>query len=105
MKHLGAWDRISTERMRPYQDMQVWDGISDARITFGVADIASPQSANEDTAIAWIIENLNLQRSILAKLDEYRSEGAKVEIFESRRVEAIELPEAVESEFPDEDWR
>lgn len=59
--------------------MQVWDGISDSRITFD-----SPYSdvTDEIQPMATLVENMHLQRGILASL---RQRGA-VEIIDGTRV-------------------
>ncbi|CAG8507156.1 13046_t:CDS:2, partial [Dentiscutata heterogama] len=63
---IGVWENINHERVRPFKDMQVWDGISNARIRFNSDDsIPINKSAK---ALAWIIENHNIQHAILTKL-------------------------------------
>src|SRR4051812_34842287 len=42
---IGAWSHINTERVQPYQEMQVWDGISGARISFDWTESATPASS------------------------------------------------------------
>lgn len=46
--------------------MEVWDGISDARINFNTAELRLA-SANE--GMSRLTENLNLQRGLLRSLD------------------------------------
>ncbi|OBZ66876.1 Ubiquinone biosynthesis monooxygenase COQ6, mitochondrial [Grifola frondosa] len=38
---IGAWAHVEEERTSPIEEMQVWDGISDARITFSADDSLS----------------------------------------------------------------
>jgi len=44
--------------------MQIWDGISDARLTFSASDSSDPSSE-----LSRLTENLNLQRALLRQLD------------------------------------
>ncbi|KAK7970592.1 ubiquinone biosynthesis mono0xygenase COQ6 [Apiospora saccharicola] len=32
LNRIGAWDHLARERVQPYHEMQVWDGVTDARI-------------------------------------------------------------------------
>jgi ubiquinone biosynthesis monooxygenase Coq6 len=60
---------------------QVWDGVSDARITFSVADL--PLQAQE---MSRMTENLNLQRGLLKHL----SQIPEVQLLDNVRVTTIE---------------
>lgn len=82
--------------------MQVWDGVSDARIDFNAASLNT-----ENNAIAYIVENVHIQNALLKRLDACRSEGAHVDILPKARVQAITMDE--ESPSPQEgldlsDW-
>ncbi|KAG8718327.1 putative ubiquinone biosynthesis monooxygenase [Ceratobasidium sp. 394] len=66
--------------------MQVWDGVSDARIHFLTSDLARlPTTGAAPTSMASMTENLNLQRGILRRLDELSS----VELLDTAKVEDI----------------
>ena len=61
--------------------MQVWDGISVARIKFN----------NENTGIgplAWILENYNIHHAILKTLDQYK-EDSDVDFLDNTKVQII----------------
>jgi ubiquinone biosynthesis monooxygenase Coq6 len=77
--------------------MQVWDGVSDARIEFDWAPGSAPSSG---TTIAYMTENLNLTSGLLKRLEELGG----VSVFDNARVENISLGEEAEmlnlSEWP-----
>lgn len=81
------------ERIQPYHEMQVWDGISGARIEFD-------WNGGADQTIAYMIENLNITSGLLRRLDDLG--GAT--IFDNTKVEGIsfgeESDEANLSEWP-----
>ncbi|KAI1793424.1 ubiquinone biosynthesis hydrox [Ganoderma leucocontextum] len=67
---IGAWAHVDEGRTCSIEEMQVWDGLSDARITFSMHDDhASILSAEPETQLARLTENLNLQRALLRYLD------------------------------------
>ncbi|GAA6050712.1 hypothetical protein JCM3770_006591 [Rhodotorula araucariae] len=102
----GIWHHLDTARTRPLDELQVWDGLSDARIEFQAPFLpAASSSAAEDTwdaafasalrprraALSTMVENLNLQRAALRRIDQcVRDYGARVEILDAKRVEGIE---------------
>ncbi|KAK0655685.1 hypothetical protein B0T16DRAFT_364254 [Cercophora newfieldiana] len=96
LEKIGAWHHLDQSRVQPYQEMQVWDGVSDARIEFDWA--GSAPSAGQ--TIAYMTENLNLTSGLLKRLDELGC----VSVFDSARVENISLGEQTEklnlSEWP-----
>ncbi|KAL0953694.1 hypothetical protein HGRIS_004888 [Hohenbuehelia grisea] len=63
----GAWEYVEQGRTNPVEDMQVWDGVSDARIAFHASDMF-PGSSSELPQMARLTENLNLQRGLLRHL-------------------------------------
>ncbi|KAI0442281.1 hypothetical protein F4803DRAFT_520061 [Xylaria telfairii] len=85
---IGAWSHVRRDRVQPYQEMQVWDGVSDARIEFDW----TPGSAPDRRTIAYMIENLNLTSGLLKRIDELGG----ITIFDSARVENITLGEETE---------
>ncbi|KAI1436779.1 hypothetical protein GGR50DRAFT_649671 [Xylaria sp. CBS 124048] len=85
---IGAWSHIYRDRVQPYHEMQVWDGVSDARIEFDWA----PGSAPDGRTIAYMIENLNLASGLLKRIDELGG----ITTFDSARVENITLGEETE---------
>ena len=74
--------------MQPYQEMQVWDGVSGSRISFDWAS-EKPSSHNvpHETTIAYMTENLNLVSALLSRLQELGG----ISTFDKTRVKAINL--------------
>jgi len=71
--------------------MQVWDGISDARIQFLASEVIRPShkplSVGQDAPeMARLTENLNLQRALLQQL---QSQGVHVTLLDKTRVASI----------------
>ena len=62
--------------------VQVWDGVSDARITFDASELGLPEPEH---GIARLTENLNLQRALLRHL---RRDGA-IELLDKTKVSSI----------------
>ncbi|KPV74384.1 uncharacterized protein RHOBADRAFT_5484, partial [Rhodotorula graminis WP1] len=113
----GIWQHIDHTRTRQLDELQVWDGLSDARIEFQSPFLppssSSPPSSspNAPEPDAWdaayasalrprrahmstMLENLNLQRAALRRIDEcVRDRGVRVELLDGRRVEGIERGE------------
>lgn len=82
---MGAWSHIDQSRVQPYQEMQVWDGVSGSRISFDWASVS--RQADQPTTIAYMIENANLTTGLLNRL----SELGDVTTFSPTRVESIQL--------------
>ncbi|OJD19641.1 ubiquinone biosynthesis monooxygenase COQ6 [Emergomyces pasteurianus Ep9510] len=83
LKDIGVWEHVDSERVQPYQEMQVWDGETGARISFDWS--LEPQSTNAQT-IATMTENLNLTRGLMASIE---PSGTNVSIFSDTSVSAI----------------
>lgn len=81
---IGAWKHMRQERIQPYHEMQVWDGVSDARIEFD-------WEGGSGKTIAYMIENLNLTSGLLSKLDQL----GRVSIFDSTKVEGISFGDEI----------
>ena len=75
--------------------MQVWDGISDSRLSFDLDNIKSD-------AIAWVVENNHIQRAILARLEECND--GNVDVLDGTRVEKIFYESESGNEFDLSDW-
>ncbi|KAL1840160.1 hypothetical protein VTJ49DRAFT_734 [Mycothermus thermophilus] len=83
---IGAWKHLERDRVQPYHEMQVWDGVTGARIEFDWGLGAAPSAdAIEGTTIAYMNENLNLTSGLLKRLDELGG----VAVFDGAKVEAI----------------
>ncbi|KAG4443728.1 hypothetical protein IFR05_000817 [Cadophora sp. M221] len=83
---IGAWGHIQRDRVQAYQEMQVWDGITGARIEFDWP------TEKQGGTIAYMNENLNLTSGLLKRIGEM---GA-VEVLDGQKVEDIVLGEATE---------
>ncbi|KAK6062884.1 ubiquinone biosynthesis mono0xygenase COQ6 [Seiridium cupressi] len=81
---IGAWTHMQRERVQPYHEMQVWDGVTDARIEFDWED-----GARQENTIAYMTETLNVTAGLLKTLDAVG--GA--DLFDSAKVENITLGE------------
>ncbi|KAH7273950.1 putative ubiquinone biosynthesis monooxygenase [Fusarium solani] len=92
---IGAWQHMKRERIQDYQEMQVWDGVTGARIEFDW-----PPGSAADKTIAYMAENLNLTSGLLKRLHELGG----VDIFDKTKVENIDLGKETEevdlSEWP-----
>lgn len=86
LNSIGAWAHLKRERIQAYHEMQVWDGVSGARIEF---DWAPGSVASAGKAIAYMTENLNLTSGLLSRLDELGG----VSIFDNSKVENIAMGE------------
>jgi len=68
--------------------MQVWDGVSDSRISFDWPSASgAPQRSPQQKIIANMTENLNITSALLARLDELGG----VSIFDKTRVDGVQL--------------
>ncbi|KAH7170786.1 hypothetical protein EDB81DRAFT_179752 [Dactylonectria macrodidyma] len=94
---IGAWRHMKRERIQEYQEMQVWDGLTGARIEF---DGHAATASSAGTTLAYMIENLNLTSGLLKRLEELGG----VDIFDKTKVENIDLGKETEeldlSEWP-----
>jgi ubiquinone biosynthesis monooxygenase Coq6 len=70
--------------------MQVWDGVTDARISFdwdSARPLLTPRKPTQPTTIAYMIENTNTTTALLTRLEELGG----VDISSSTKVDSIEL--------------
>ncbi|KAF8318658.1 ubiquinone biosynthesis hydrox [Clavulina sp. PMI_390] len=86
IKDVGAWKYVDESRTAPIDRMEVWDGVSNARIVFSQADMDAdvPQMAR-------LTENLNLQRALLQRLDDMPEQ---VSLLDKTKVESISQPDS-----------
>ncbi|SPQ18584.1 822565e6-923b-4967-acae-e98ff35701f2 [Thermothielavioides terrestris] len=82
LDQIGAWRHLERDRVQAYHEMQVWDGVTGARIEFDWAPGAAPPAG---TTIAYMNENLNLTSGLLKRLEELGG----VSVFDNARVERI----------------
>ncbi|KAF9892001.1 putative ubiquinone biosynthesis monooxygenase [Aspergillus nanangensis] len=86
LQRIGAWEHLDTDRTLPYQEMQVWDGETDSRISF---DWSMETSPFEDLrTVATMTENSNLVQALLARIAESGDEN--ISIFSNTTVSSIE---------------
>jgi ubiquinone biosynthesis monooxygenase Coq6 len=77
---------VQKDRVQPYQEMQVWDGITDASIEFNWPE------QRQGSTIAYMNENLNLISALLKRLEELGG----VDVLDKQQVEDIVLGEETE---------
>lgn len=118
LKQIGAWHNIEKERVQNYHGMEVWDGVSGAKISFdpldaqqrlGVLDAVAEMTPGSRLSesrrkyetdressgtIATMCENSNLTAALLKRLDA----TASVDIFDNTKVESIKLGPHSENE-------
>ncbi|KAL1916552.1 uncharacterized protein VTP21DRAFT_5743 [Calcarisporiella thermophila] len=80
---IGVWNKLDLDRVQPYPHMHVWDGLTNAHIHFN-----SQLVSGSNGAIAWMVENLNMQRAAIRRLEEL---GGSLEIIEGSKVEKVQL--------------
>ncbi|KAH9472523.1 hypothetical protein MJO29_001668 [Puccinia striiformis f. sp. tritici] len=92
LKQIGAWQYIDQSRTNPVERMQVWDGLSDARIVFDSLDGVPPSAepTGEIPQMARFVENVHLQKALLQNLDK----RALVDLYGSTKVASISPDEA-----------
>ncbi|KAK9235134.1 hypothetical protein V1525DRAFT_284451 [Lipomyces kononenkoae] len=83
LSQIGVWDYVYAERVQPYDDMRVWDGVSGARIHFDAFHLGA-----EDASIAFMTENLNLQHALLSRLNDLPADPP-VMVLDNTKVEGI----------------
>ena len=87
---IGAWAHVNTPRVQPYQEMQVWDGVTDARISFDwhtAKPPLTPRNPAQPTTIAYMIENVNTVTALLSRLEQLGG----VDFYTSTKVNSIDL--------------
>jgi ubiquinone biosynthesis monooxygenase Coq6 len=83
---IGAWRFIDESRVQPYQGMEVWDGLSDSRITFDWNQVGGTSFApGQSGTIAYMIENVNLTTG----LQKFLAELGGTTIISPAKVETI----------------
>ncbi|ORZ02753.1 hypothetical protein BCR43DRAFT_449767 [Syncephalastrum racemosum] len=83
LEKIGVAEHLDTNRVHPYREMHVWDGVTDARIDFDTR-LLHGITADKD-AIATMVENTHLQHAMLKRLTH-----SNVDIFEKARVASIQ---------------
>ncbi|KAF9282690.1 putative ubiquinone biosynthesis monooxygenase [Mortierella alpina] len=127
LKRIGVWSELDLSRVAACEGMQVWDGVSGARITFDAADVDGMQSSflhqvfsgklptkttlnnssnsnghdddttlngRESSPLAWMTENLHVQRGLQKQIMAHQARGVKLDIFEKTKVQSITANQA-----------
>ncbi|KAK2606159.1 putative ubiquinone biosynthesis monooxygenase [Conoideocrella luteorostrata] len=84
---IGAWSHMKRDRIQDFHEMQVWDGVTGARIEFDW-----PAGSGPSKTIAYMTENLNLTSGLLSRINELGG----VSIFDNSKVDKIGLGEETE---------
>ncbi|KAF9202519.1 putative ubiquinone biosynthesis monooxygenase [Haplosporangium sp. Z 27] len=121
LKKTGVWSELDLSRVAACEGMQVWDGVSGARIIFDAANVDRMQSsflhqvfsgttavindsANrsndinegitgdyENSPLAWMTENLHVQYGLQKQILAHQARGVKLDIFEKTKVQGISV--------------
>ncbi|KAM3522922.1 hypothetical protein NHJ13051_005382 [Beauveria bassiana] len=89
LNEIGAWSHMQRDRIQAFQEMQVWDGVTGARIEF---DWQHRGAGAVGDTLAYMTENLNTTSGLLKRLQELGG----VTIMDKSRVEGITLGEESE---------
>ncbi|KAG0264968.1 putative ubiquinone biosynthesis monooxygenase [Mortierella polycephala] len=116
LKKIGVWSELDLSRVAACDMMHVWDGVSDASITFDATDVNGMQSSflhhvftgptagtntisnevqdpvkgdKESTPLAWMTENMHVQYGLQKQLVAHQARGIKLDIFEKTKVQGI----------------
>ncbi|KAK6505365.1 putative ubiquinone biosynthesis monooxygenase [Arthrobotrys musiformis] len=100
LKETGVWKHIKQERVQSYDGMQVWDGMTDARVEFDWNKLLGGREEGMDTTIAHMVENIHLSHGLLKRLDEL---AVKPTMIDKTKVEKIEYGQLTE-EVDMRDW-
>ncbi|KTW30750.1 ubiquinone biosynthesis monooxygenase COQ6 [Pneumocystis carinii B80] len=99
LKEVGIWKYVKKERVQPYYGMQVWDGITSSRIDFCIENYEKKQK--ESKALAFMIENVNLQSALLKRMKEFSS---FIDIFDSAEISCIKYDNCGNDVYDLSDW-
>ncbi|EWC45252.1 hypothetical protein DRE_05979 [Drechslerella stenobrocha 248] len=93
LKETGVWKHIRQDRVQPYEGMQVWDGMSGARVEFDWNKLWGGKDAQTDTIIAHMVENVHLSHGLLKAIE---SLAVKPTIMDKTKVDRIEYGQMTE---------
>ncbi|KAG1458945.1 hypothetical protein G6F46_007146 [Rhizopus delemar] len=82
---IGVKQHLTMDRVHGYRDMRVWDGVTGASIHLdsAILDVKEP-------TIAYMVENINVQHAALQRIEECRSQGVQIDLFEKTKVAEID---------------
>lgn len=84
LEQLGAWQKIPSTRLSPYQGMHVWDGEGTGAVTFSAADLHRTELGHivENRQVVWALKqcaqelaNISLLAEPARYLDNRQSDG------------------------------
>jgi ubiquinone biosynthesis monooxygenase Coq6 len=133
LKKIGVWSELDLSRVAACEGMQVWDGVSGARITFDAANVDGVQSSflhqvfsgnvptppgvnnntNQETLdssnkeaspLAWMTENLHVQYGLQKQIVGHQARGIKLDVFEKTKVQGITTGQGESAQLPKGDW-
>ncbi|KAF9093131.1 putative ubiquinone biosynthesis monooxygenase [Mortierella sp. GBA35] len=133
LKKIGVWSEMDHSRVAACEGMQVWDGVSGARITFDAANVDGVQSSflhqvfsgtapssvtppasasnhevhddnKEASPLAWMTENLHVQYGLQKQLMGHQARGVKLDVFEKTKVQGITVDQGESAQLPQADW-
>ncbi|KAF9143407.1 putative ubiquinone biosynthesis monooxygenase [Linnemannia schmuckeri] len=131
LKKIGVWSELDESRVAACEGMQVWDGVSGARITFDAANVDGVQSSflhqvfsgnvpnpsgvnnttqetlgnsKEASPLAWMTENLHVQYGLQKQLVGHQARGVKLDVFEKTKVQGITTEQGEAAQLPQGDW-
>ncbi|KAF9920974.1 putative ubiquinone biosynthesis monooxygenase [Linnemannia zychae] len=133
LKKIGVWSELDPSRVAACEGMQVWDGVSGARIVFDAAhidgvqssflhqvfsgNIPKPSSGSSDPTIqeslgdskeasplAWMTENLHVQYGLQKQIQGHQARGIKLDVFEKTKVQEISIDQGESAQSPQGDW-
>ncbi|KAL0074555.1 ubiquinone biosynthesis monooxygenase COQ6 [Phycomyces blakesleeanus] len=101
-ERMGVVEHMDLSRVHGYGDMEVWDGVTDARIKFDTSLLGSKKDTSKES-IAYMVENIHLQNAMLKRIRECNTRGAQVDILQKARVASIGNEQS-STEFDVSDW-
>jgi 2-polyprenylphenol 6-hydroxylase len=63
-QNINAWQAMTTQRVSPFNHIQVWDQSSQADVKFDAADVGEPR-------LGYIVENTVMQDALLKRLQDF----------------------------------
>ncbi|KAG0073812.1 putative ubiquinone biosynthesis monooxygenase [Linnemannia elongata] len=132
LKKIGVWAELDSSRVAACEGMQVWDGVSGARITFDAANVDGVQSSflhqvfsgsiptppgvnngtnqenlgdkKDASPLAWMTENLHVQYGLQKQLVDHQARGVKLDVFEKTKVQGITTEQGESAQLAQGDW-
>ncbi|KAF9914707.1 putative ubiquinone biosynthesis monooxygenase [Lobosporangium transversale] len=132
LKKIGVWSELDLSRIAACEGMQVWDGVSGARIVFDASDVSGARSSflhqvfsgpttiinqgNDDdilratvdeegsssSPLAYMTENIHVQYGLQKQILAHQARGINIDIFERTKVQGITVDQVDEHSKPPE---